>query len=350
MSSFHDHPPLKVEALRELVESGNAPFKQTPRSYILWCPEPQCQRQKLYVEKSSGMTRCFRCGFMGWANWALARVYGRSPEDLEELLYGIVSAGTIIEGPTFKMTDFWGEEESEDALLPTEPKYPPVMGRDPMWLPIENPAAAAGAAYLERRGIPLDLAQAYGIGFNAADQRVLFPVVVEGGLRGWQGRYIHATEMVGDGGRVIRIPKVMTVGKLGKECFMFQDRLQAPARPMPGWGVLTEGPFDALKCHYIGGSVASMGKDISKRQLDILVRSGIKNLMVGLDRDADKQVSHIVRTLHGVLKLYRLLPPQHRDDLGECTFEEVEAQARVAWEMGPAHVHQTYVPMPKLWE
>jgi hypothetical protein len=77
MASYQDHPPLKVEALRELVEGGSAPFKRAARSYILWCP--RCRRQKLYVERTTGASKCFRCGdFKGWANWVLAEVYNRS--------------------------------------------------------------------------------------------------------------------------------------------------------------------------------------------------------------------------------------------------------------------------------
>lgn len=344
MPRFSDHPPLNQEALRELIEGGTAPFKSTRRSWILWCPEPQCQRQKLYVEKTSGMSRCFRCGTGGWANWALARVYNRSPEELDELLYGIVSTGTVIASGALQISDFWGEEEPETAILPSEPKFPPVMARDPMWLDIADPAAAAGATYLRNRGIPLGVAAEYGLGFNVADQRVLFPVVVQGKMRGWQGRYIHATELMGDGGKIIRIPKVMTVGKLGKLCYMFQDRLQGSR-----YAILTEGPLDAMKCHLLGGNVASMGKDVSTRQLDLIVRSGVKALYIGLDRDADKQVGHIVRTLYGVLDLYRLLPPKYRDDLGDCTMAEVEDQFRTAEKMGAAHTLQVYCPMPDLW-
>ncbi len=343
MASFHDHPDLNVAALRDLIEGGNALYKQTHRSYVLWCPEPSCQRQKLHVEKTTGLSKCFRCGLSGWANWVLARVYNRSPEDLEELLYGIVSVGTILTEERVR-PDFWGEEEREDALLPTEPKYPPIIGRDPMWMDIADPAASAGAGYLERRGIPLDVAREYGIGFNASDQRVLIPVIIDGALRGWQGRYIHSTEMVGDGGKVIRIPKVMTVGKLGKECFMFQDRLKGSKH-----AILTEGPFDGLKCHRLGGNVASMGKDVSTRQLDLIIRSGVEALYVGLDRDAAREVSRIVRDLYGVLKLYRLLPPAHRDDIGEATLDEMEHQFRCAEEMTRTHVVQSYRPMPGRW-
>lgn len=346
MSRYIDHPDLKQAALRNLVEGGSAPFKTTHRSYILWCPRPDCRRQKLYVEKTTGMSRCFRCGYQGWANWVLADVYGRSPEDLNELLYGVVSTGTIIESGTLNIPDFWGEEEKEDALLPTEPRFPTVIARDPQWYDISTPEAAAGARYLERRGISLDVASQYGIGFNAADQRVLFPVIIQGELRGWQGRYIHETTRVAteSNGRVINIPKVLTVGKLGKECFMFQDRLSGAKH-----AILTEGPVDAIKCHLLGGNVASMGKDVSPRQLDLLVRAGIEALYIGLDRDAAKEVSRIIRVLYGTVTLFRLLPPAHRGDLGDCTMEEVAQQFAQAEQLGPAHEMQLYCPMPKLW-
>lgn len=217
------------------------------------------------------------------------------------------------------------------------------MEKSPDWVSIDQPVARPGLDYLANRGIPNDIAFEYGIGFDPAEQRVLIPVVVDGELRGWQGRYIHQTDFVRNG-KTVRIPKVMTVGKLGKECFMFQDRLKGRTT-----AVLTEGPFDALKCHYLGGNVASMGKDVSPRQLDILVRSGIKTLYVGLDWDADRPVGGIVKALHGLVKLYRLVPPKHRDDLGDCTFEEVIEQAALAPEMGPADVLQSYCPMPNLY-
>jgi hypothetical protein len=334
---------LNQAALRELVEGGSAPFKQTARSYVLFCPEPACRRQKLHVEKTTGMGKCFRCGLKGWANWVLARVYSKSPEELDQLLYGVVTVGTII-AANILMTDFWGEEEPEDALLPTAPQYPPAMEKSPNWVSIDEPIARPGLEYLAARGIPNDVAFAYGIGFDPEEQRVLIPVVVEGAMRGWQGRYIHSTSFVRHG-KVVNIPKVMTVGKLGKECFMFQDRLKDS-----NWAILTEGPFDALKCHHIGGNVASMGKDVSPRQLDILVRSGIKTLYVGLDRDADRPVGAIVKALYGVVKLYRLLPPPHRDDLGDCTFQEVAQQVLLAEEMGPMHAHQTHMVMPDLYK
>jgi hypothetical protein len=340
MASFKDHPPLKVEALRELIEGGGEPFKQTPRSYVLWCPETSCKRQKLHVEKTTGLGKCFRCGFKGWASYVLARVYGRSSEELEQLLYGIVSAGTLIE-QGFTVPDFWGEEQAEDALLPSTPTYPPEMAPDPMWVDLETSEVAVN--YLAQRGLPLDLAKYYGIKFHPADQRVVFPVVVDGLLRGWQGRYIHKTEVVAESGRVIRIPKVITTGKLGKECLMFQDRLVGSRV-----AVLTEGPFDALKCHLIGGNVATMGKDVSTRQLDIIVRAGVKRLYVGLDPDADRETVAIVRKLNGIVEMRRLLPPAHRDDLGDCTMDEVWAQALEAPVMTAGHA-EFYVPMPGKW-
>lgn len=345
MSNFADHPPLKQAALRDLVEGGSSPFKQTARSYVLFCPEPACRRQKLHVEKTTGMAKCFRCGFRGWANWVLARVYNRSAEELDQLLYGVVTVGTIIDAGLIRMTDFWGEEEAEDALLPTLPSYPPPMEKSPDWVSIDEPIARPGLEYLASRGVPNDIAFAYGIGFDPAEQRVLFPVVVDGQLRGWQGRHIGNLSYVRKDGSFGTIPKVMTVGKLGKECFMFQDRLVGQTT-----AVLTEGPLDALKCHYLGGNVASMGKDVSPRQLDILMRAGIKTLYVGLDRDADRPVGAIVKALHGVMKLYRLLPPPTRGDLGDCTFHEVIEQAAAAEEMGPAHEHQTYITMPDLYK
>lgn len=337
------HPALNAQALVDLIEGGAAHYKKTSRSYILFCPK--CQRQKLYVEKTTGASKCFKCNRKNWANWILAKVYDRSPEELNEILYGVVTANTFLNNFNLDIPDFWGEEEKEDCLLPSPPDYPPKIIKGPSWLEIDDPRAHAGRHYLSKRGVPPEIARQYSLGFDVAKQRVLIPIVVEGEVRGWQARYIHATELADSSVGVIKIPKIITTGEVGGKCFMFQDNLKKGLQH----AVLAEGPFDALKCHLIGGNIASMGKAVSMQQLDIIVRSNVKKLYIGLDRNAATEVGEIVKMMYDTLELYRLLPPEHRSDLGDCTYEEVAQQFNKAERLKLSHSHQIYISMPNLW-
>jgi hypothetical protein len=322
---------LNAEALKDLVESGSAPFKTNSRSYVLTCP--MCDRDKLYVERSTGRGKCFRCEWTGWADFLLSKVYGRSIDELGELLYGAPLKGTGPAPEERYYRDFWGETETEDDFLPDPIDYPPEMLPDPEWVGIESEAGAKGAEYLERRGVPRGLAALYGVVYHRAEQRVIFPAYVDGILRGWQGRYVGETEGFNpETGRVFHVPKAKTTGKIGGRLLMWQDRVNPKHLD---WAVLVEGPLDCIKCHLVGNNVCSLGKDVSQQQVDILLRLGIKKLYIGLDRDAGKDVERIARKLADHLKLYRLLPPDNRDDLGDCTFDEVYRQFFAAEEYFP---------------
>lgn len=335
-------PTINSVALRNLVEGGSEPFGQTYRSYILRCP--RCGHDKLYVDKTAGQCKCFHCATPTQpAHRALVDVYRRTPQDLSQILYGIVVVGATVDDGWLDLGDYW-DGEQEEKVLDTEIQYPPVIARDPMWIDIAAPEARVGAAYLAGRGVPLEVATQYGIGWSAEEQRVLFPIAVGGLLRGWQGRYIHPTESITTQGRVIRIPKAKTTGKVGGKCFMFQDRLLVSEH-----AIWTEGPLDCIKCHLLGGNVAGMGKAITQQHLDIILRSGSKKLYIGLDRDAYKEVGRIVEQMSGKMAVYRLLPPDHRDDLGDCTMEEMVEQFRIAQPLGPAHCYQIHIDMPDRW-
>jgi DNA primase len=309
------HRTLNERALKDLVESGSVPYKTNSRSYVLACP--MCGKEKLYVERTTGLSKCFRCEWKGFADYCLAKVYKQSVEDLAVLLYGVpLVIGQTIEDRVFK--DYWLEQD-EDDFIGDAIDYPPEMAPDPEWVDILSPEGAKGREYLEGRGIPADLAARYGIKYHRSEARVVFPAVVDGLLRGWQGRCIYDTEKVDEEtGKVYHVPKAKTTGKIGGKLFLWQDGLRGLEH-----AVLVEGPIDAIKCHFAGGNICSLGKDVSQQQVDILIRSGIKRLYIGLDRDAVKDVERVTRKLDDYMELYRLLPPDHRDDLGDCTFAEV---------------------------
>jgi hypothetical protein len=61
-----------------------------------------------------------------------------------------------------------------------------------------------------------------------------------------------------------KIPKILTTGPRDT-VLMFQDRLATSDH-----AIICEGPVDALKCHLVGGNVATMGKVVSSRQIEII--------------------------------------------------------------------------------
>jgi DNA primase len=312
--------PLNAQALKDLVEGGSVPFKTNSRSYVLTCP--MCSHEKLYVERTSGMGKCFRCEWKGWADFVLAKVYGKQVDELAELLYGTSIKGTGVTPTARSFRDFWGDDPEDEDFFGDAINYPPELAPDPEWVHIVDDLGKKGREYLEGRGIPAYLATEYGVMYHRAEMRVIFPAVAEGLLRGWQGRYIRPTEVIDDvTGRIYHVPKAKTTGKIGGKLLLWQDRLKGRDH-----AVLVEGPIDCIKAHMCKGNVCSLGKDVSQQQVDILLKAGIKRLFVGLDRDAPKDVERIVRKLNDHMELYRLLPPPHRGDLGDCTFEEVYEQ------------------------
>jgi hypothetical protein len=326
-------------ALRDLVENGSVPFRQNARSYRLYCP--RCNKQKLYVQKSDGRCRCMKCGedFRGWADFILSQVYDLRKDDLTLRLYEGMTPGTAAEFERADFVDHWEEwADPDEVLLDGDDPPPPPIIWDPDIVDVDHRLAARGLAYLEKRGISLDLGKKYGVRYNIREKRVCFPVVVDGVLRGWQGRYIDRTDSFNEEGHLVSIPKILTVGRVGGRVLMFQDRLKGSEH-----GIMVEGPFDAVKCDLCGGNTDTMGKSFTPEQARIYLRSGIKRLYVGLDDDAFGRIHQVARDLAPHLQLYRLATPPGREDLGDSTPEEVYEQFRSARPLNPAHVYHHFV-------
>jgi DNA primase len=111
---------------------------------------------------------------------------------------------------------------------------------------------------------------------------------------------------------------------------MFQDNLINSPH-----AIICEGPVDALKCHLIGGAVATMGKNVSKRQIEIINNSGVGRVYVALDPDAVTEIKHLLQAFPDK-ETHLLQPPPDKKDLGECSLEEVRDlfQRARPWDKG----------------
>ncbi len=320
--------------LKNIIESSSLRFRSGPQSYIFDCPK--CNKPlKLYVRKRDGKFRCMRCGpdFSGWADEVLSVLLSQPIQAIRELLYDHTSTpGTQAFSVEFE--DHWDEFFSDEEFIEGEAQLP-----DLLWSPdvfeLTSPASVKGVEYLQRRGVDLELALQYGLKFNPAEQRVVFPVEQDGRLLGWQARYIKETSFYNEEkGEMISIPKMLTVGAIGGKALMFYDRLRGASH-----AVLTEGPFDAIACHLCGGNVATMGKGVTKQQLDLILKRGIRKIYVGLDPDASEDISRILRELSdNQVECLRLDPPKGYEDLGAAPREAVLESFKTAPKVNAGHM------------
>lgn len=286
------------------------PRGQNGRSLILRCPIDGCG-SKLVVEKRSGRFVCWRCRYLndmwGSAEKLLARMIGCSVEAARRRLYGDHVQMRALLPPVC----FLDEDDTEEAILP-------LRAYEYHMLPIEAPGAERGAEYLAGRGIPVEVAKEYGIRYSSVLRQVIFPVVVDGGLVGWQGRLVIPHEWVDEHGTPCYAPKSPTLPGTPRDRFlMFQDRITG------SHALLAEGPVSTIKAHLVGGNVASLGKAVAAGQLDTMRKKRIRRLYLGLDRDAVEEVARLVRRVGCEWEVFHVTPPPGYDDLGEMPIEAV---------------------------
>lgn len=308
--------PFDAAALQDIVQAGGVSYKQNGTSYIFDCPK--CGKtSKLWMYKKTGYFRCWVCeadGFKGRCEFALSALYGESPSKYSKILRGDSAPLNRFD---MEFVDHWGELPAEvDDISLIDWDWPSVNvdWRDPLF--------TRGAMYLASRGIGISLIRKYDIRYDVRENRVQFPFKVSGQLVGWQGRYCGPTTLP-DG---TRIPKAHTTLQEGvaTRYVMFGDNLVKSPH-----AVLAEGPIDALKAEKIGGNVASLGKGVQEKQIQFIAQH-VKRLYVALDADAGNEITRVAEMARDYkLEPWLIQPPSHREDLGECTPDEVvEAQRR----------------------
>lgn len=318
-------------ALKNIIEGGGIPYKENSVAFIFHCP--RCSKKdKLYIRKRDGRFICFVCketqNFRGRAEWALRELYNVSVEEIQARLYG----GDIPEQLNLldlQFNDMWGDWE-----MPQEPETPltPVCC-PPEFIGLDTPASIGGLRYLTKRGITEQHIKDYGIKYSPKDHRVIFPIIVDGNLLGWQGRYILPTSQPNlRTAKVYETPKILTslsMGDKGGKVLMFQDRLKGASHC-----VLAEGPVSAIKADLCKGNVASMGKAVSKAQLDIIYNHTNK-LYIALDPDAAEDIARIANDRFGEFECYLLQPPKGYEDLGDADPLAVYEQFKSAPRLNP---------------
>lgn len=292
-------------------------YSENSVSWIFTCPH--CFKQKkMYVRKRDGRFVCWRCketdGFQGRAEFGLSELLGVPLSTISRQLYGDVA---LRNDPTMEscLSDFFGfgDDIDEDAFEHDVIEWPYD------YYPIDHPFSKRGLEYLKGRGIGLRLAKEYGLRYCPETRRVYFPISDGGRLYGYQGRLIVPHEYVDEEGEKQEVPKVLSSKGMRRDrALMFMDRLRGVDH-----AVLCEGPVDAMKAHYCKGNVATMGKEVSDYQLNMLLGAGVKRIYIALDPDAWETISSLDTRLYGQVELYLMMPPKGKKDLGEMNPEEV---------------------------
>lgn len=301
-------------------------FRTTQQSYVFTCP--LCQsKARLYIRKSDGKFKCFKCAtynrFSGQAEYALQALTKIPLREIREHLYGHAD----IKGSSkalFNFIDIYGAKEEFEVIdnsqfLENQLNLKPIDW--PFYaLPIDDPRSIKGAEYLAGRGIPLDIAKEYLIRYSVGDRAIMFPVIMDSVLYGWQYRTIDPTEYLIDG-RVKTTRKAWSSPNLPTDhTLMFADRLKGAEQ-----AVILEGPIDAIKCHKFGlGNVCTMGKQVSQDHVQIILKHGVKRAFIGIDLDAFSELDPIIDKFKGEIELLRVPIPEAKTkvDLGSLSFDK----------------------------
>lgn len=299
------------EKLSNFFDKHNVdPDKENSRSYIFNCPS--CGgHEKLYIEKSTGRSVCFKhknddCPTSKTSIIRTLHLITKIPYDQIKLEMSDRVYTTPEEKLSFE-DEIKLEMKQEDTLKPITIKELPFDGK-----PINWPESKEGLDYLLNRGLDLNTLMKYNVMYSAHYRRVIFPVISEGNIYGWQGRAIDKDNKL----RMYNLP-----GEWKTKSLMFQDNLKGS-----NFAILAEGVVSALKFAQTGGFVASLGKIVSTKQRDIILQSGVKDIYLALDPDAIIETEELVRYFlmqtEYKVNCHLIKVPLHREDFGDCTYEE----------------------------
>jgi hypothetical protein len=285
----------------------------------------------LWMYRHDGRFKCWKCAetkqFRGAPEYALRELTGLPISAIKAKLYGLeaVQASLFLDVRMGDLVD-------EDDLLPVEEPEPELPDR--FWpsgfYEIDHRHAAKGAAYLEGRGVPVELAKLYGVRYCAEKRAVCFPAYVGDRLVGWQYRITYPERQLVEETHLDGLPvdvvqenlKIwsddgdgLSVDPWRDRCVMFANRLLEADH-----AVLCEGPVDAIKAHLAGGNVASMGKAISIGQIRYLLNAGVRKLYLALDPDAAGELEALLQKFEDV-PVYQVVVPRPFKDLGAMSLE-----------------------------
>ena len=334
---------MDAAKLAKYIRDAGLSFKQNSKSFIFTCP--LCGgKEKLYIRKRDGRFACWKCreteGFQGAPEYAFAEILGTPIAVIRKALYGHNGerTTTFINLP-FK--DFL--DEDDDLIEVAQEEVIPQAVFPYHCITLDYKGAKRGVTYLESRGIPLEVAQRYQIRYSPEKEAIVFPIMVNQVLVGWQYRTIGKTQELLEDNTVVSKMKAWSSKDIPRDrVFMFQDNLIASPH-----AVLCEGPIDAIKVDLVGGGVCAMGKVVTQAQVNRILMSGVRKVYVALDPDAFKELNPLLSKFTDAVEVYRVEIPNvgKKPDLGALSFEEAR---RCVLEAKPLEKNRLYIWMKRL--
>jgi len=325
------------ENIRKLVKDNGISHWETSNSYVFTCP--RCNKSdKLWMYKTSGYFKCWVCAensnYRGKPEYAFCDLLNQPITLIRQAIYGATDGP--LQRLTIELKDHWGDrdEDAEEVFWVEQQRT--SFEWPPDYVDWQDPCFKKALEYLESRGLTIETVKKYDIRFAVPENRVVFPYVLNGVLVGWQGRWCGKAEVVDlDTGEIRSIPKALTTAQddVIKNNVMFSSNLDVVDHC-----VLAEGPLDALKCELAGGNVAALGKGVSDSQIE-WIGARVSKLYLALDLDAAAEMARIKKIAYKIgLEVYLMTPPNHREDFGDCTFEEAYESFKSAQKIRAGHL------------
>jgi hypothetical protein len=289
--------------LQRFLDNHGVDYHSGKRAFITTCLSPSCRKEDhCYIWKSDGGAICFRCGAKWRWRWMVAAIAGCPIDRAHEAFFGSGAGGEI-----HKAIDL------DKLFAPDEPPAPeaePVIHMPYDFIPLSE--SERGISYVVKRGIwQAPKIFQYDLRYHSLMDAVVFPIKRDDVLYGWQARRIDPQE-----GQLRLISHTFAKSKflLNYDYAHVMNRI-----------VLVEGPFDCLHVDLRNegfAGVASLGKGVSRDQIKLLLDLPAKEVYLGLDPDASEEVYEVMGRIGLGKKIYRVKPPEHRKDFGECQDEE----------------------------
>lgn len=251
---------------------------------------PYCHREnKMGVNLSMWRTNCFRCG------------EHPSPTQMIMDIENLDNYGELIK--LLNNGEFTELEFRDEKVELSEKK--------PIYLPEgfknislgTSQLAKSMRSYMAKRGFDVKVLSKFGIGY--CNKGPLFGYIIIPFFYGGELRYYNARQVMGNGPRYNNPSKDLT--GLGKEFLIFNYDALSMYRSV----FICEGAINALTLGDRG--IALMGKAFSRYQVNQIIKSPCKHIIILLDPDAKKYALKLALELSPFKKVKVVFLPENED-------------------------------------
>lgn len=273
------------------------------------CPFCGDTRARLGVNSQTKLWHCFNCDEAGNLVGFLMRVLGLTYEAAVEM---------ILEGRDRRrgLTELRAVERTPAKPAPASISLPTEF--EVLKMPMLKRNGRFWRYLIQGRSLSIPQVQDYGIGFARSGEfawRVIVPIIMHGQLMTFVARAISRE----------RQPKYRSpVGADNSRALFNLERLAGQEEV-----VLVEGVFDALRIPDM--AVATLGTHLSQAQRTLLIRAGVKRVVICWDEDDTglPQAYEAARALRGQIEVLQATLPEGTDP-GRLSVEALRAAIQEA--------------------